>query len=89
VVEGLLKASSGFSNGKTLIYSGIPAGSWIGEGSVHKREVRHYDIVAIQPVSLRGASSIHSCSTVSSAGSVASLNGSLTAFGGGGTSRTN
>lgn len=49
VVEGLLKASSGFSNGKTLIYSGIPAGSWIGEGSVLKRELRHYDIVAVQP----------------------------------------
>lgn len=40
VVEGLLKAGSGFSNGKTLIYSGIPAGSWIGEGSVLRREVR-------------------------------------------------
>ena len=49
VVEGLLKASSGFSSGKTLIYSGIPAGSWIGEGSVLKRELRHYDIVAVQP----------------------------------------
>jgi CRP/FNR family transcriptional regulator, cyclic AMP receptor protein len=49
VVEGLLKASSGFSSGKSLIYSGIPAGSWIGEGSVLKREPRHYDIVAVQP----------------------------------------
>ena len=49
MVEGLLKASSGFSNGKTLIYSGIPAGSWVGEGLVLKRELRHYDIVAVQP----------------------------------------
>jgi CRP/FNR family transcriptional regulator, cyclic AMP receptor protein len=49
VVEGLLKASSGFRTGKSLIYSGIPAGSWIGEGSVLKREPRHYDIVAVQP----------------------------------------
>jgi CRP-like cAMP-binding protein len=43
------RASSGFSNGKTLIYSGIPAGSWVGEGLVLKRELRHYDIVAVQP----------------------------------------
>jgi len=49
VAEGLLKASSGFASGKTLIFSGIPAGSWIGEGSVLKRELRHYDIVAVQP----------------------------------------
>lgn len=49
VADGLLKASSGFASGKTLIFSGIPAGSWIGEGSVLKRELRHYDIVAVQP----------------------------------------
>jgi CRP-like cAMP-binding protein len=49
VVEGLLKASGGFRTGKTFIYSGIPAGSWIGEGSVLKREPRHYDIVAVRP----------------------------------------
>jgi CRP/FNR family cyclic AMP-dependent transcriptional regulator len=48
VVEGLLKASGDFRSGKSLIYSGIPAGSWIGEGSVLKRELRHYDIVAVQ-----------------------------------------
>jgi len=49
VVDGLLKASGDFRSGKSLIYSGIPAGSWIGEGSVLKRELRHYDIVAVQP----------------------------------------
>ena len=49
VIDGLLKASGDFHNGKSLIYSGIPAGSWIGEGSVLKRELRHYDIVAVQP----------------------------------------
>ena len=49
VVEGLLKASGGFRTGKTFIYSGIPAGSWVGEGSVLKREPRHYDIVAVRP----------------------------------------
>lgn len=48
VVEGLLKASGGFRTGKTFIYSGIPAGSWVGEGSVLKREPRHYDLVALR-----------------------------------------
>ena len=49
VAEGLLKASGGFRSGKPLIFSGIPAGSWIGEGSVIKRELRHYDVVAVRP----------------------------------------
>jgi CRP-like cAMP-binding protein len=49
VLDGLLKASGSFRSGKTLIYSGIPAGSWIGEGSVIKREPRHYDVVAVRP----------------------------------------
>lgn len=49
VVEGLLKASGSFASGKTLIFSSVPAGSWIGEGSVLKREPRHYDLVAVQP----------------------------------------
>jgi CRP/FNR family cyclic AMP-dependent transcriptional regulator len=49
VAEGLLKASGDFRSGKSLIYSGVPAGSWIGEGSVLKRELRHYDIVAVEP----------------------------------------
>lgn len=49
VMEGLLKASGGFRNGKTLIFSGVPAGSWIGEGSVIKHLPRLYDVVAVQP----------------------------------------
>ena len=48
VVEGLLKASGGFPSGKAVIFSGIPAGSWVGEGSVIKREPRHYDVVAVR-----------------------------------------
>lgn len=48
VFNGLLKASENLRNGKSMIYSGIPAGSWIGEGSVLKSELRHYDIVAVK-----------------------------------------
>ena len=49
VVDGLLKASGSFRSGKSLIFSSVPAGSWVGEGSVLKREPRHYDLVAVQP----------------------------------------
>ncbi|MNU86503.1 cAMP-activated global transcriptional regulator CRP [compost metagenome] len=49
VAEGLLKASDNFRSGKSFIYSGVPADSWIGEGSLLKDEPRHYDIVAIKP----------------------------------------
>jgi CRP/FNR family cyclic AMP-dependent transcriptional regulator len=31
VVEGLIKASGSFRSGKSLIFSSVPAGSWIGE----------------------------------------------------------
>lgn len=49
VIEGMLKATGDFRTGKSLIYTGIPAGSWVGEGTVLKREPRQYDIVAVQP----------------------------------------
>jgi len=29
--------------------SGIPEGSWVGEGSVIKRELRRYDVIAMRP----------------------------------------
>lgn len=48
VIDGLMKASGGFRSGKTVMFSGIPAGSWVGEGSVIKREVRHYDLIAMR-----------------------------------------
>jgi CRP/FNR family cyclic AMP-dependent transcriptional regulator len=49
VADGLVKASTGFRNGKLVMFAGIPAGSWVGEGSVIKRELRRYDIVAVRP----------------------------------------
>lgn len=48
VEQGLLKVVAGFRSGKSVLFSGIPEGSWVGEGSVLKRDVRHYDIVAMR-----------------------------------------
>jgi CRP-like cAMP-binding protein len=47
VAEGFVKVTAGFRSGKVVIFSGIPAGAWVGEGSVIKREPRRYDVVAM------------------------------------------
>ncbi|HEX2539908.1 MAG TPA: Crp/Fnr family transcriptional regulator [Caldimonas sp.] len=49
VAEGLLKATDIVGSGKGVMFNGIPAGAWVGEGSVIKRELRRYDLVAIRP----------------------------------------
>lgn len=48
VADGLLKISAVYRTGRIVMFSGIPAGSWVGEGSVLKREVRRYDIIALR-----------------------------------------
>ncbi len=48
VLAGLVKVSVGNSDGKVASLTGVPAGGWIGEGSLLKREVRKYDIVALR-----------------------------------------
>ena len=48
VGEGLLKVTGSFRSGKVVLFSGIPEGSWVGEGSVVKDEQRHYDVVAVR-----------------------------------------
>jgi CRP-like cAMP-binding protein len=48
VIEGLLKLSSGSREGKTISFTGIPAGGWFGEGSLLKSEPRRYDAVALR-----------------------------------------
>jgi CRP/FNR family transcriptional regulator, cyclic AMP receptor protein len=49
VAEGLLKISAVHRSGKVVMFTGIPEGGWVGEGSVFKRELRRYDIVAMRP----------------------------------------
>lgn len=48
VLAGLVKVSVGNSEGKVASLTGVPAGGWIGEGSLLKREIRKYDIVALR-----------------------------------------
>lgn len=48
VADGLVKLSSVAASGKSVTFAGIPAGSWFGEGSVLKREIRRYDVVALR-----------------------------------------
>lgn len=48
VLSGLVKVSVGTADGKTASLTGVPAGGWIGEGSLLKREIRKYDVVALR-----------------------------------------
>lgn len=48
VISGLIKVSVGNSDGKLASLTGVPAGGWIGEGSLLKREIRKYDVVALR-----------------------------------------
>jgi CRP-like cAMP-binding protein len=49
VSEGLLKISAVYRSGRAVMFTGVPKGSWVGEGSVLKRELRKYDIIAMRP----------------------------------------
>lgn len=49
VAEGLLKVSSVTHAGKVVMFTGVPQGCWVGEGSVIKFEMRRYDITAMRP----------------------------------------
>ncbi len=48
VVEGLVKISSVSFEGKLVTFTGVPAGGWLGEGSLLKDEPRRYDVVALR-----------------------------------------
>ena len=49
VHSGLLKLAIYNESGRSCTFSGDTRGGWFGEGSVIKRELRKYDVVAIQP----------------------------------------
>lgn len=48
VLEGLIKVSVGNAEGRITSLTGIPAGGWLGEGSLLKKEYRRYDIFALR-----------------------------------------
>jgi len=49
VHRGLLKLAVYNAAGDSCTFSGVPAGGWFGEGSVLKRELRRYDVIAVRP----------------------------------------
>ncbi|AJP57996.1 Crp/Fnr family transcriptional regulator [Pandoraea faecigallinarum] len=48
VIEGLVKITTASANGKSVTFTGVPAGAWFGEGSVLKHEIRKYDVMALR-----------------------------------------
>jgi len=48
VVSGLIKLSTVSRSGKAVTFAGVPAGGWIGEGTVLKNEARKYDLVTLR-----------------------------------------
>lgn len=48
VLDGLVKVSVGTADGRLVSFTGIPPGGWLGEGSLLKRELRKYDVVALR-----------------------------------------
>ena len=48
VAEGFVKVSSVVRTGKVVMFSGLPAGAWFGEGSVIRRTIRQYDVLAMR-----------------------------------------
>lgn len=48
VIDGLVKIASVSPGGKAVTFTGVPAGGWLGEGSLLKSEPRRYDVVALR-----------------------------------------
>ncbi|MFJ2990778.1 Crp/Fnr family transcriptional regulator [Collimonas sp. NPDC087041] len=48
VHSGLIKLAVYSVEGRGATFSGVPEGGWCGEGSVIKRELRRYDVIAIR-----------------------------------------
>ncbi len=48
VIEGLVKIQAVQRDGKVVGFTGVPAGSWFGEGSVIRQDVRRYEVAAMR-----------------------------------------
>ncbi len=49
VCDGIVKLSVSSASGKHVsLTTGIPKGSWVGEGSLLKHELRKYDVIALR-----------------------------------------
>jgi CRP/FNR family cyclic AMP-dependent transcriptional regulator len=48
VIEGLIKINAVSADGRSVTFTGMPEGSWFGEGSLLKTEARRYDAVTLR-----------------------------------------
>jgi CRP/FNR family transcriptional regulator, cyclic AMP receptor protein len=48
IISGMVKMNNFSPNGKSVTFTGVPAGSWFGEGSLLKNELRKYDAMALR-----------------------------------------
>lgn len=48
VIDGLVKMNNLSPEGKSITFTGLSNGSWFGEGTVLKGEVRKYDVTALR-----------------------------------------
>ena len=48
VLDGLVKLAILSASGKSATLTGVPPGGWFGEGSLLKRELRKYEVIALR-----------------------------------------
>jgi CRP/FNR family transcriptional regulator, cyclic AMP receptor protein len=48
VLDGLVKMNNLSAEGKSVTFTGVPAGCWFGEGTLLKQEARKYDVTALR-----------------------------------------
>jgi CRP/FNR family cyclic AMP-dependent transcriptional regulator len=48
IVAGMVKMNNFSPSGKSMTFTGLPAGGWFGEGTLLKGECRKYDVTALR-----------------------------------------
>lgn len=48
IIIGMVKMNNFSPSGKSVSFTGVPPGSWFGEGSLLKKETRKYDVMALR-----------------------------------------
>jgi CRP/FNR family transcriptional regulator, cyclic AMP receptor protein len=48
VLEGLVKIHTVSADGRSVTFTGVPPGGWLGEGSLLKNDPRKYDVLALR-----------------------------------------
>ncbi len=48
IIDGLVKMNNFSPTGKSVTFTGVPAGGWFGEGSLLKDDKRKYDVIALR-----------------------------------------